>query len=140
MPFPTLEEFLDEKWRLNQWFQNISDDEAAALWYTTCLASLRLYLDAFDITVFYEDLVSDPRRTIARLFKVMEIEEEFVSLGLTALERDSQEGIVANQLKLSVTPQMKETIDQSLRRLRVPLTTESTFEEFKRFIDVDAKS
>ncbi len=101
MPVSPLEEHLDSRRGLNPWLQNVSDDEAAAMWYAACLASLRLHLAAFDAVIFYEDLVSDPVGTVAGLFRVMGVDEGHIPLGLGAMERNSQEGIVAMRRRLA---------------------------------------
>ena len=42
---------------------------------------------------------------------------------------------MANDMKTMVTPRMREAIDQSLRRMRIPLRSDSSLEEFRRYID-----
>ena len=139
MPIPVGEEYFAERERLSNWFPNIGAVEAAALRYASSLASLKVHLGVFDVTVLYEDLVSRPAETAKRLFQVMGIGEGHVPEALKALEKDSQAGIVASDLGEVPMVELRAAIDASLRRMRIPLTSSCTVDDFRSFVDLNAQ-
>ena len=125
--------YLKIKKRLDYWRQPMGFEELSAIFYAGCLAAVRDFGSVFQQVVLYEEFTADPRSIIKRLFELMEVKED-PSVGLAALEKESQNGIFSFKVSADMPQSLKDYMDEVYRDFELPITADITVEEFKKFV------
>ena len=96
----------------------------------------------YDICVFYEDLVEDPRAEIGRLFRAVGVDLKHLDLSLTALKTDSQHGVLCARGadKALVTEAEFETIDRVFQEVGIPFNSKMNLADMKQVFDIPVSS
>ena len=92
----------------------------------------------YAICVFYEDLAKDPRSELGRTFKAIGMDLKHLDLGLAALKKDSQHGVLGGRgtEKILITEKEFETIDGVYKEAGIPFGSKTTYEEMKEIFDI----
>ncbi len=106
----------------------------AALVYASSLACMRESGHIFDLAILYEDVCQRPAKVVEALFKLLEVQEN-VSVGLAALETDSQNGIFSQAKTTEVSTELRTVMDRCYRDFDLPLKADSSVEEFKSSVN-----
>ncbi len=115
------------------WWQPFSYDTFAALIYCISLASAKENAHIFQLVVLYEDLVANPFVTVERMFKNMDINED-VSIGLAAMEIESQKGTFSYQVSKKLSSSTTAEASQITRYFHIDFPYNGTVDEFRRFL------
>ncbi len=118
---------------VKSWRQPVTFDMNAALIYADSLSSAKEQGDIFQQVGLYEDLVANPSATVERLFKNMGIEED-ISVGLTAMDIESQNGVFSYKVSKDVSPSTAAGADQINRDFHLNFPYNCTMDEFRSFL------
>ena len=83
------------------------------------------------IVIFYEDLINEPRETLAKLFGQVGVPEKFMDQALEALESDSQ-GNIFKDKKYKNEKLNYKLVDSVLSLLGLPFTHDIPLKEFRK--------
>lgn len=86
------------------------------------------------MTIFYEDLISNPKDIIAKMFDILKISPDHVEKALQALEKDSQNNLLAprGKPKKELSDKDWEDFDRVLEQLMPrKMSYKMTIDEFK---------
>ncbi len=118
---------------VKSWRQPVTFDMNAALIYADSLASAKEQRDIFQQVGLYEDLVANPSATVERLFKDMGIEED-ISVGLTAMDIESQNGVFSYKVSKDVSPSTVAGANQINRDFHLNFPYNCTMDELRSFL------
>ncbi len=124
----------DKIWNLvKPWRQPVSFDIFASLIYDLSLASAKDHGNIFQQVGLYEDLVANPSTIVKHLFKNMGIEED-ISIGLTAMEIESQNGTFSYQVNRDVSSSLIAEVTNIYKDFHLDFSFDCTLVEFRRFL------
>ncbi len=142
--FPYSPRYLGFEARISPWYQNISTEEACIMMYVAVMSNYFEHKDLYGYTVLYENLVADPRVEILKLFRTLGLSEDYVELGLKAMEGHSQEKVFGPLEAARKKDQEKHgeilskhlvMMDDWLADVDLPIRHDTTVEEFKHIFD-----
>ena len=90
------------------------------------------------VTICYEDLAENPQSALLPVFEVLGIAANEMANCLTAMNRDSQEGVFGRATKLrgsSFPPHLAGITQKLFNIYRLNLNYDASLDEFKRFLD-----
>ncbi len=119
---------------VKSWRQPIDFDEFSAMVYAGSLSSAKEQRHIFKQVIMYEELTKNPSVVVGRLFENMGIRED-VSVGLEAMEIDSQNGLYSIQnISKDVLEKTKESARKIYEEFDLALDHDCTVLEFKRYL------
>ncbi len=109
-------------------------DETNTIYYCSGLCAYLELKPIIKHTILYEKLTANPAKEIAKLFDKLDISQEFVHLGVKALERHSQKGVIGETARnYEIDQETRDMMDKYFKELDLPVRTTSTLKEFEDF-------
>ena len=113
--------------------------EALAVYYDVIHETFEQLKDVFHHSILYEDLNSNPLEEAKKLLQVIGLNQDLAGEACKALENDSQNGILGQRGKgsITITDQMKMEIDAALKECGSNLSFASDINVIRQRIQVD---
>ena len=134
LSFPVKKGKYEKVRKLTQsWMQPVNYDQFTSLIYAGAFSCAKEYADIFDQIWLYEDLSGDPAKCVQTLFDNMGVKDA-ASVGLAAMEKESQNGIFSHKVAQDVDPAVKRAANEIHRDLDLDLDFDCSLPEFRRYL------
>ena len=94
--------------------------------------------DIYDQVILYEDFMEDPHVELGKLFDVLKIDHKHIPLALTALDRDSQNGLIGERAKCRshiFSDRDLQDINRVLSLASLDMLHDIAWEDFKKIFE-----
>ena len=117
------------------WRQDITHQQVVAALYSQVFLNYFKCPDIYDQVILYENLIEDPHAELGKLFDILEMDRKHIPLALTALERDSQNGLFGERAKCrsnTFSEKDLQGINSILSKASLDKLHDITTEDFKK--------